>query len=95
MELFSLVIKLSKFPVITLNSSREESKHLLLLKCLKQKINPNKFLKGRIKISVAIEMSKTENQSKTPQVVGAIDGTHVFIKAAISKNWRDYYWRKQ
>ena len=38
-KLFSLVKKLSEFPVITLNSSREESKHLLLFKCLKQKIN--------------------------------------------------------
>ena len=33
------------------------------------------FLKKRFKTSVAIEMFKTENQCKTPQVVGLTDGT--------------------
>ena len=40
---FSLVKNLCKFPVITLYNPRVKSKHLLLLKCLKQKINA-KFL---------------------------------------------------
>ena len=41
-----------------------------------------KFLKERIKTSVAIEKFKTQNQCKTPQVVGATDGsTHVFINS--------------
>ena len=35
-------------------------------------------------------MSKTNNQGKTPQVVGAIDGTN-FINAPISKNFCGYY----
>ena len=34
-----------------------------------------KFRKERIKTSVAIEMFKTENHCKTPQVVDATDGT--------------------
>ena len=34
-----------------------------------------KFPKERIKTSVAIEMFKTENHCKTPQVVDATDGT--------------------
>ena len=34
-----------------------------------------KFPKERIKTSVAIEMFKTENHCKTPQVVDTTDGT--------------------
>ena len=53
-----------------------------------------KFSKGRIKTSVAIEMFKTENQWKTPLVVSATDGMHVF-KAPVSESWHDYYWSIQ
>ena len=39
MKFFTFVKNLSKFPVNTLNFPRKESKNLLLLKHLKQKIN--------------------------------------------------------
>ena len=39
MKLFAFVKNLSKFPVNTLNFPRKESKNLLLLKYLRQKIN--------------------------------------------------------
>ena len=39
MKLFAFVKNLSKFPEHTLNFPRKESKNLLLLKYLKQKIN--------------------------------------------------------
>lgn len=71
MKFFSLVTRLSKFPLITLHSSWVETKRLLLL------------------------MFNAENQCKTPRVVDAIDGTHVFIKAPVFKSWHDYYWLKQ
>ena len=35
-----------------------------------------------------------QNKSKTPQFVGAIDGTQIFIKASPSCRQYDYYWRK-
>ena len=53
-----------------------------------------KFSKGRIKTSVAIEMFKTENQWKTPLVVSATNGMHVF-KAPVSESWHDYHWSIQ
>ena len=53
-----------------------------------------KFPKERIKPYVAIEMLKTENQCKTPQIVGATDGTHI-IKAPVSECRYDSYLRKQ
>ena len=40
-------------------------------------------------------MFKTENQWKTPLVVSATDGTHVFIKAPVSESLHDYYRSRQ
>ena len=37
------------------------------------------------------KMFNAENQCKTPRVVDAIDGTHVFIKTPVFKSWHDYY----
>ena len=54
-----------------------------------------KISKGRIKTYAAIEMFKTEKQCKTPQVVGAMDGTEIFINAPILESLHDYYWRRQ
>ena len=44
MKVFSIVSNLSKFLVITLNIPRKQSKHLLLLKCSRQKINAKLFM---------------------------------------------------
>ena len=64
MKLFSLVKKLFKFPLITLNFPREETKHLLLLRRLKQKINakPFKLLVQLMAhtISLQLQLAKVE-----------------------------------
>ena len=71
MKLFSLVKKLSKFPLTTCNSLSEASKHLLLLRFLKQKINakPLKLLVQLIAHAISYDYWRKQRYFISIQVV--------------------------
>ena len=54
-----------------------------------------KFPKTRMEVAEAIENFKVDVNCKLPQVVGAIDGTHVPILAPTNDRKYDYFSRKQ
>ena len=54
-----------------------------------------KFPKNREQTAEAIVKFKNDYRSKIPQVVGAVDGTHIPIQTPYIEEKADYYSRKQ